>query len=220
MQGWLRKIEAALILAASFAVAAYVVRERGHVTAELARLGFWSYPLAVLLLAIVASAPFSVTDALAVMNGVIFGPVGGSIINALGILLAAVIGYVVALRTSALLELDRRIEHLPHWIRRYRVGSFPFLVAVRVIPGIGGTVATQIAAAMRVPLYIHVAAMCAIAIPICTVLAVGGDSLAGFVHSHVAEPVNRYMRRHHHGFHHFQLRFPEGRRSFPPILQP
>jgi uncharacterized membrane protein YdjX (TVP38/TMEM64 family) len=206
----LQRLEAAAIFIGSCALAFYVVRERAFVTHELSILGFWSYPIAVLLMAVVASAPFSVTDALAVMNGVIFGPVGGTIVNALGILAAGVLGYRVALRTSALLELDRQVERLPGWVRRFQVGSFPFLVAVRIIPGVGGTIATQTAAAMRVPLWIHVAAMGAIAIPICTVLAIGGDSLAGFVEHRFTEPVGRYMRAHHPHFSHMHLPFQHG----------
>jgi uncharacterized membrane protein YdjX (TVP38/TMEM64 family) len=217
---WLRKFEALFILIGSFALAAYVVRERASVTSELSHLGFWSYPLAILLLAVVASAPFSVTDALAVMNGVIFGPIGGSIVNAFGIILAALVGYRVALRTSALLELDRRIEQLPGWIRRFRVGSFAFLVAVRIIPGIGGTIATQVAAAKRVPILIHVAAMAAIAVPICTALAIGGDTLAIFVQHHFTEPVGRYMHTHRPHLRHFHyFHFPNLHRATPLPLR-
>lgn len=207
-KAWLGRTEAAAIFVGSCLIAAYVVKERAYVSVQFAHFGPWGYPIAIVLLAIVASAPFSVTDALAIMNGAIFGPVGGSIVNALGILAAGVVGYLVARRTCALLEIDRRVEKLPPWVKRYKVGSFPFLVAVRVIPGIGGTIATQVAAAMRVPLYIHVGAMAAIAIPICTVLAIGGDSLAVFVDHRFTQPVGRYMRAHSHQLERMHLALP------------
>lgn len=189
-----------LLFVGSTAIAAWVVRERSYVRAELGEFGVFAYPVAVMLLALVASAPFSVTDALAVMNGVIFGPVGGSVVNAVGIVGAAIVGYYLALRTSKLLELDKTLERLPHWVRRFRIGSFAFLLTVRILPGIGGTVATQVAAARRVPLFIHVLAMCTIALPICTALAVGGDSLSAAIESHVSEPLHRYARQHHLSF--------------------
>lgn len=200
---FLRRAEAIGLLLGSFLVAAWVVRERSFVTTELGRIGIFAYPVAVLLLAIVASAPFSVTDALAVMNGVIFGPVAGSLVNAAGIVCAAIVGYYVAKRTSSLLELDKTIEKLPKWARHFKIGSFAFLVTVRILPGIGGTVATQVAAAMRVPLWLHVCAMCAIAVPICTALAIGGNSVANAFDTHVSQPIDRYARQHHMHFPRF-----------------
>ena len=66
------------------------------------------------------------------MNGVIFGPVQGSLVNAAGIVCAAIAGYYVALRTSSLLELDKTIERLPAWVRHFRIGSFAFNAAKRM----------------------------------------------------------------------------------------
>lgn len=196
-QTFLRRAEAIGLLVGSFLLAAWVVREHTFVTTGLGRIGIFAYPVAILLLAVVASAPFSVTDALAIMNGVIFGPVRGSLVNAAGIVCAAIIGYYVAKRTSSLLDLETTIEKLPKWARHFRIGSFAFLVTVRILPGIGGTVATQIAAAKRVPLWIHVCAMCAIAVPICTALAIGGDTLANAIDVRVSEPIHRYAKDHH-----------------------
>lgn len=143
-----------------------------------------AYPLAIVIFTVVASAPFSVTDALAIMNGVIFGPLWGSVVNAIGLVFAALAGYALARRTSHLLELDRNIQKLPPWIRRFKVGSPAFLLTLRIIPGLGGTMATQIAAAFRVPVFVHVWTMCAIAIPICTVLAIFGDRVSFAVHAY------------------------------------
>jgi uncharacterized membrane protein YdjX (TVP38/TMEM64 family) len=193
----LRRLEAGAILLASFALAAFVVARKAQVEHLLSTLGPFAMPLAVLVLAIVASAPFSVTDALAVMNGVIFGPWWGSVVNALGIVLAAVIGYVVALRTSALLDIEAQVQKLPPWVRRFKIGSPMFLICVRVIPGLGGTIATQTAAALRVPIFRQVYTMCAIAVPICTALAVGGNFLSSYIESHVVRPAEAYVEKHH-----------------------
>jgi uncharacterized membrane protein YdjX (TVP38/TMEM64 family) len=193
----LRRLEAGSILLASFALAAFVVARKGEVEHLLNSLGPFAMPLAVAILAIVASAPFSVTDALAVMNGVIFGPWWGSLVNALGIVLAAIIGYTVALRTSALLDIEAQVARLPYWVRRFKIGSPMFLICVRVIPGLGGTIATQTAAALRVPLFRQIYTMCAIAVPICTALAIGGDLISNMLESHVLAPAEAYAQRHH-----------------------
>ncbi len=186
---------------ASFGLAAFVVARKGQVEHLLSTLGPFAMPLAVVILAVVASAPFSVTDALAVMNGVIFGPWWGSVVNALGIILAAIIGYVVALRTSELLDIEAQVRKLPGWVRRFKIGSPMFLICVRIIPGLGGTIATQTAAALRVPIFRQIYTMCAIAVPICTALAVGGDYLSNLIESRVVAPAEAYAEKHHLHMH-------------------
>ncbi|HTV75313.1 MAG TPA: VTT domain-containing protein [Candidatus Acidoferrales bacterium] len=206
---WVRRAEAGLIFIASFVLAALVIRYKWHVEAALITIGPWAYPLAIALFALVASAPFSVTDALAIMNGVIFGPVLGSIVNAIGIVFAAVMGYALAKRTAHLLDLDKQIERLPSWIRRFRVGSPAFLLSVRVIPGLGGTLATQSAAAFRVPLFVHVWTMCVVAIPVCTILAIFGDRASAAVHDYY-EAYYRAHRPHvHMRMPHMHVHIPE-----------
>jgi len=206
----LRRLEAGAILLASFALAAFVVARKGQVEHLLASLGPFAMPLAIVILAIVASAPFSVTDALAVKNGVLFGPWWGSLVNALGIVLAAVIGYLVALRTSELLDIEAQVQKLPGWVRRFKIGSPMFLICVRIIPGLGGTIATQTAAALRVPIFRQIYTMCAIAVPICTALAIGGDFLSMYIETHVVVPAQAYVERHH-----LHMRFPHRHHESP-----
>jgi uncharacterized membrane protein YdjX (TVP38/TMEM64 family) len=207
----LRRLEAVVIFLLSFALAAFVVARKTEVEHYLSTLGPFAMPLAVLILAIVASAPFSVTDALAIMNGVIFGPLWGSVVNALGIVLAAVIGYVVALRTSKLLNIEEQVARLPGWARHFKIGSPMFLIAVRIIPGLGGTIATQTAAALRVPIFRQIYTMSAIAIPICTALAIGGDFISIYVDTHFFEPAQAYATKHH-----FHVQMPHRHHASPP----
>jgi uncharacterized membrane protein YdjX (TVP38/TMEM64 family) len=219
----LRRIEAILILLASFALAAFVVSNRPWVEQVLAQLGWLAMPLAVLVFAVVASAPFSVTDALAIMNGVLFGPVWGSIINAVGLVLAAIIGYVVALRTSDAFDVKKNVERLPPWARRFQIGSPMFLIVVRIIPGLGGTIATQTAAALRVPIFRQVYTMCVIAVPICTVLAVFGDAASDYLQAHVVVPIQNSAEKHHIHLprrHHRPHETPRAVRQPAPAVTP
>ncbi len=201
---FLSRLEAALIFGASFALAAFVVARKTEVEHLLGVLGPSRYPLAILIFAVVASAPFSVTDALAIMNGVLFGPWIGSLVNAAGIVVAAIIGYVVALRTSKLLNIEDTVRKLPAWVRHFKIGSPMFLIVVRVIPGLGGTIATQTAAALRVPIWRQIYTMSAIAIPICTALAIGGDALSDYIEAQT----HAFAERHH-------LHFPQHHRAVP-----
>jgi uncharacterized membrane protein YdjX (TVP38/TMEM64 family) len=106
------------------------------------------------------------------------------VVNAIGLVFAALAGYALARRTAHLLELERNIQRLPPYVRRFKVGSPAFLLSLRLIPGLGGTLATQIAATFRVPLLTHVWTMCAIAVPICTLLAIFGDRVSEAVHAY------------------------------------
>ena len=198
----LRRVLALALLVFSFSLAAAVIANKHAIAALLAAAGFGAYPIAVGVFALVAAAPFSVTDALAVSNGVLFGPIVGSIVNAVGVVLGALLSYYVARRTSSLLDIDSQIGRLPPWVQRFRVGSPLFLILVRIIPGVGGTLATQIAAALQVPLMRHVVTFCLVTIPFCTLLAFGGNAISRYVEQHIVAPAEGYATRHHLHFTH------------------
>ncbi|HTX04066.1 MAG TPA: hypothetical protein VMD07_10330, partial [Candidatus Acidoferrales bacterium] len=88
-----------------------------------------------------------------------------------------------------------RLERLPSWIKRWPIASPMFLVLVRLLPGVGGTLATQTAAAYRVSLWTQIWTKCVVAVPIATVLAVFGDSAADYVHQ-ITQPVKTYVIEH------------------------
>lgn len=196
----LRKGAALALLAASFALAYLVIRHQPRVEYEIRTIGPFAYPLAIAVFALVASAPFSVTDALAIMNGAIFGPVKGTIVDTFGLVLAALLGYWINRHATSLWRLEEYLHRLPAWVKRFPVGSPAFLLAVRIIPGFGGTVATASAAAFRVPIWVHVWTMCAIAIPICAVLTIFGDRVTVALHGY--ESRARHYARHYCETHH------------------
>ena len=196
----LARISGIVLFAFSFALAAFVVANKHAVDSLLHAAGIGAYPLAIAIFTLVASAPFSVTDALAVSNGVLFGPWLGSLINAIGLVLASMLSYVIARRTSKLLAVDSQIERLPAWVLRFQVGSPLFLIFVRVIPGVGGTLATQIAAAFRVPLLRHMLTFCAVTVPFCTLLAFGGNAISAYVEHKIIGPAEHYAKTHHVSF--------------------
>ena len=213
MRGLGRRIAGLGLLALSFALAALVIRYQPHIEYWIRSIGPGvAVPIATAIFALVASAPFSVTDALAIMNGAIFGPVWGTIINAVGIVIAAAVGYWVNRHATHLLDLEAALGRLPDWVKRFRVGSPMFLIAVRIIPGFGGTVATASAATFRVPIWIHILTMSVVAIPICTILAIFGDRATDAIHRYETRAHNYIM--HHRP--HFHWRF---RKHHPPPPQ-
>lgn len=206
-----RRIAGLALLVLSFVLAALAIRYQPAVEHYIRSIGpTVAVPIATAVFAVVASAPFSVTDALAVMNGAIFGPFWGSIINALGLIVAGVIGYWIAGHATHGMDLDGMLRRLPRWVKHFKIGSPMFLIAVRVIPGFGGTVATACAAALRVPVWIHVMCMCAVAIPICTMLAIFGDRAVELIHGYESR-AHMYILHHRPHF----PRFPHRHRGVP-----
>lgn len=201
MKQLIKRVAAFSLLLASFGLAVFVIHYQPRVEHEIRSIGPLAYPLAIVIFALVASAPFSVTDALAIMNGAIFGPLYGSIVNAIGLVFAALLGYWVNRRASHMLDLHVYLARLPSWVKRFKVGSPAFLLSVRVIPGFGGTVATATAAAFRIPVWVHVWTMCAIAIPLCTLLAIFGDRVTVAVQSY-EHRMGTYLQHHRP---HFQI---------------
>lgn len=189
---WWRRLEAAAIVVGSFGLALFVVYHRSAVQGYLWDIGPLSVPVAIAIMTVVASAPFSVTDALAIMNGVVFGPLVGSLINAAGLAVAAVVAYMIALRTNKLLDIEQQLVRLPGWIKRWPVASPMFLILVRLLPGVGGTVATQTAAAYRVPLWTQVWTKCIVAVPFAVILAIFGNQAADYVNQ-LTQPVKTYV---------------------------
>lgn len=194
-----RRFAGIALLALSFALAALVIRYQPPIEHAIRSVGPGvAMPVATAIFAVVASAPFSVTDALAIMNGAIFGPLWGSVINAVGIVIAAAIGYWINRHASTLLDLDAALARLPAWVKRFRIGSPMFLIVVRVIPGFGGTVATASAAAFRVPIWIHIFTMSIVAIPLCTILAIFGDRATAAIHRYETRAHNYIIHHHPH----------------------
>lgn len=207
MNRLLRRCAALALLAGSFVLAFLVIRHQPRVAHEIRSIGPLAYPLAIAVFVVVASAPFSVTDALAIMNGAIFGPVKGTLVDAFGLVGAALLGYWINRNASTLWRLEEYLHRLPAWVKRFPVGSPSFLLSVRIIPGFGGTVATATAAAFRVPIWVHVWTMCAIALPICALLTIFGDRVTVALHGY--ESRARHYATHYCETHrclHFHFR--------------
>jgi uncharacterized membrane protein YdjX (TVP38/TMEM64 family) len=102
-------------------------------------LGAWGYPLAVALMAAVAVLPIP-AEIPAVMNGMLFGPVVGSLITWTGAVIGAQLSFELSRRfgrplverllpNSALARVDGAV----------RAGSWPALLVARLIPAIAFT---------------------------------------------------------------------------------
>jgi hypothetical protein len=60
--------------------------------------------------------------------------------------------------------------------------------------------------------------MCAIAVPICTALAIGGDFLSTYIESHVVAPAEAYAQKHHLRVPPIRIRLPHMHVTTPPRM--
>lgn len=102
-------------------------------------LGAWGYPLAVLLMTAVAIIPFP-AEVPAVMNGMLFGPVGGTIITWIGALLGAQISFELSRRFGRpLVERILPAGAMAKVDVAVRTVSWPGLLTARLIPAVAFT---------------------------------------------------------------------------------
>lgn len=113
-----------------------IIRDIGY---WIHALGVWGYPLAVLLMAVVAILPIP-AEIPAMMNGMLFGPAAGTLITWAGALLGAEISFELSRRFGRPL-VERVLP--PRAIARVdltvRAASWPGLLVARLIPAIAFT---------------------------------------------------------------------------------
>jgi len=98
----------------------------------------------------------------------------GSIVNAIGLVFAAMLGYWINSRASSLLDLDVYLQRLPAWVKRFPIGS-PRSLSVRLFRGSAGPSRPRPPRRLRCRSGCT-CGRCAIAIPICTLLAISATA--------------------------------------------
>ncbi len=140
--------------AASVAVVVAIVlglRQVGYEEAgrRIAPLG-WAAPIvAAVVLSMLVVVPGVPSDLFGVVNGSLFGPVMGALVNWVGALVGSTICYAIGHRLGEHPWVAGLIARLPQRMR-WGVGSLPFLLCVRYLPAVGGTTVNYAAGAMKV----------------------------------------------------------------------
>ena len=96
---------------------------------------------------------------LAIVNGALFGPQLGTAINLASGVVGGVMMYFVWRRGDHEFDIRDRMRHLPEWFRRHAGDNLPFLVALRLFPWAGGSLADLIAGSHQVRLRTQIASL-------------------------------------------------------------
>lgn len=114
-------------------------------------------PLVALTLQVgTAMTPFG-SSVMPVVNGMLFPLMLAVVMNLAGGLVANVVLYYVWRRGQREIDIQRRIDAMPAWARRFVRTDLLSLVILRMLPWAGGNLATLLAGAYGVPLRIQVA---------------------------------------------------------------
>lgn len=150
-----KSIKNTLIVFASFGVAIfcvyYVARNRDSVEAFIRQLGP-AGPLASLALYAVLGLSPVPADPLTLINGAVFGPLGGGALAWAGTTIAALVEYYMGTRIAGAAKFERRRAELPWGLDRLPVESIWFLVGGRTLTGVGSKFVSYMSGIYRVPL--------------------------------------------------------------------
>ncbi|TAM92629.1 TVP38/TMEM64 family protein [bacterium] len=170
----------ALVLA--FALAYTAVHHRRLLQAWLIAAGPLGPVVSIVIYVALVSSPFVSSDILALLNGAIFGLWEGALVNCVGVMLGGVSTYLIARRTGEFLDIHEDLERLPPWVKRLPVGSPLFLLALRVVPWVGGTIANNVAGFYKISIFRHLWTTAVVAIPVAVFTAYLGWRAVDFLH--------------------------------------
>ncbi len=159
------------LLAAALALGLFALANEADVHAWVVRAGPWGPLLAIGMYTLLASIPFLSSGALALLNGMLFGFWQGAAYSAVAIVLSGFTTYAIARGLASDYELEEFRATMPSWLRRIPVASPMFLIALRAIPWVGGTLANTAGAFYNIPLRRHMWTRLAVALPFACVSA-------------------------------------------------
>lgn len=135
-----------------FAVIIYFLfKHTDYITEILVKSGPLAPIVALLLYTGLAPTPIP-TDPITVVLGVTYGPMIGVIIAWVGNTLATLVEYYVGCSISKTANFEKQKEKMPFGLANLPIGSVPFLVFGRMIPGYGSKIISILAGAYSVPI--------------------------------------------------------------------
>lgn len=172
-----KAVSQSLVLTAAAAIGVYAMLHEPEVHAWILRAGPTGPLLSIALYTLLASIPFLSSGAVALLNGMLFGFWWGATYSAIAIVLSGFTTYAFAERLAAGYGAEELRSKMSTWLRRLPFGSPAFLIALRAIPWLGGTLANNAAAIYEISFRRHFWTRLAVALPIAVVSAYVGWKL-------------------------------------------
>jgi len=147
----------AVLVALGLAANRWVELEGGPREA-IRQWGVWGPIVAFVVQTLTTMTPIGAVF-LAIVNGALFGPQLGTGINLASGVVGGVMMYFVWRRGDHEFDIRDRMRHLPEWFRRHAGDNLLFLVALRLFPWAGGSLADLIAGSHHIRLRTQIASL-------------------------------------------------------------
>ena len=132
--------------------------------------------VSILLMGILSATPIP-TDPIVILNGAIFGPLGGVLVSWMGNNLASVIEYFIGRGLGEIADFEKIKGKLPFGLSRFPADSVWFLLFGRFVPQFGGKIVSLVGGFYRVPFFLYLWTAFLSNLFGSILLAVGGYSL-------------------------------------------
>lgn len=117
--------------------------------------GAWGVFLSISLIVLFGFTPLP-AEPLAVMNGILFGPMQGALLNLVGNMIASLVEYYVGTRMTRATNFESPLNKLPLRLQKFSPDSLWFLIGFRFIPQVGSKIVSFGAGIFQVPIYKYV----------------------------------------------------------------
>ncbi len=139
-----------IVCAVAMALAAvFWVRSVGGPEAVRERYGIFAPAISLVAHTAVATTPAGDLIPWAVANGTIYGFAQGALLSWLAWMGSSLLQFLIARRTAHDFALERHLDSLPKWVRRFPADQPAFLIVARWVP-MGASVANVAAGALGV----------------------------------------------------------------------
>jgi phospholipase D1/2 len=151
VEGW--RSWAVIVFSFAIAILAVVLIARNEtlVEATIRSLGV-SGPLAVLAMYMLLGLSPIPSDPLTLINGAVYGPLGGAALALIGTTLASLVEYYLGTRIADAAQFERHKAELPWGLDRLPVESIWFLIGGRMITSAGSKLVSFISGVYRIRL--------------------------------------------------------------------
>src|SRR5437870_4811811 len=131
LQGWVTLV---LTVVVALIIALYIGQHVQQLETFIGEMGVLGPIISIALQTMFGASPIP-TEPLTMINGIVFGPLKGTLFSWIGYMLASMIEYWIGMHLSHIADFEQRREKLPLGLGKFPADSPWFLMLARIVPG-------------------------------------------------------------------------------------